>query len=151
MFTIKACLISALSVVIIFTLATFNYQNQSVWAQETISTTTLGSYNIESSDPDAFEDNAEGAVDSAIELLKEAILGPLTKNTTESAKVIITDEIASVTQNMTGYNATKNFLKTQLDNLIESAASTTLTFSLKIDTECKPPSEDCLFRISLEK
>jgi hypothetical protein len=79
-------------------LVIFGYENLSVMAQEIVQGSTVATYNIEGDDSTAFEDNAEGASDSAIELIEEVIEGPLTENTTESARTVVTTEFSTLTE-----------------------------------------------------
>jgi hypothetical protein len=114
---------------------------------------TVATYIIETGTPNAFEDSAKVARNSALELIDAAIDRPLTEsNTTETANVEFTDEFGGAKQNLKGVTATNDYVKGQLDNIIDGLAnSTSLTFKMKIDTDCAPSSIDCLFKIYLQK
>jgi hypothetical protein len=122
-------------------------------AQETMPASTVATYIIETGTPIAFEDSAKVARDSALELIDEAIDRPLTEsNTTETANVEFTDEFGGAKQNLTGVTATKDYVKDQLDNMIDGLEnSTSLSFKMKIDTDCTASNIDCLFKIYLQK
>lgn len=140
------------SVLILSGMIMFGYENSFVRAQETVQASTIATYNIESSDPDALEYHAEGAVDSILKLIEETVEGPLTSNTTESARAVITSEYSTLADNLTGITAINDQVEAQLDALVDGAeGSTSLTFTIKMDTECKPASVDCLFRIHLQR
>lgn len=143
---------SVLLVIMLYGLVTFGHENSSVMAQEAVQASTSATYNFESTDPDALEYHIEGAVDSVLKLIEETVEGPLTSNTTESARAILTSEFSTITENLTGITAINDQLETLLDGLANGAeGSTSLTFTIKMDTECKPASTDCLFRINLQR
>jgi ABC-type oligopeptide transport system substrate-binding subunit len=143
---------SVLLVLMLSGLVTFGQENSSVMAQEAVQASTSATYNFESTDPDALEYHVEGAVDSVLKLIEETVEGPLTSNTTESARAILTSEFSTITDNLTGITAINDQLETMLDALVDGAeGSTSLTFTIKMDTECKPASTDCLFRIHLQR
>src|SRR5688572_17351707 len=143
---------SVLLVLMLSGLVTFGHENSSVMAQEAVQATTSATYNFESTDPDALEYHVEGAVDSVLKLIEETVEGPLTSNTTDSARAILTGEFSTISDNLTGIAAINDQLETMLDALVDGAeGSTSLTFTIKMDTECKPASTDCLFRIHLQR
>lgn len=143
--------VSALLLLITSSCFTILGNNALISAQETMPASTEATYIIESGTPDAFEDSAKGARDSALELIDEAIDRPTTEsNATETANVEFTDEFGGANQNLKGVSAAKDYAKEQLDNIIDGLIgnSTSLSFKMKIDTECEP---DCLFKIYLQK
>jgi len=130
----------------------FGYENPTLRAQEAVRGNTSATYNFEGTDPDALEWHLEGAIDSVLKLIEETVEGPLSSNTTESARAILTSEFSTITENLTGVTAINDQLETLLDGLNDGAEnSTSLTFTFKMDTECKPASTDCLFRIHLQR
>lgn len=123
---------------------------------ETMPRSTVATYTIESGDPgnpDAFEFSAKAARDSALELIEEAIERPTeVTNSSESVNVEFTDEFGGAQQqNLIGASATKDYVEEQLNTIIDGLIgnSTSLSFTMKIDTECQPP--DCLFKIYLQE
>jgi hypothetical protein len=146
-------LVSALLLLITSSCLTILGNHTLISAQETMPASTVATYIIETGTPIAFEDSAKGARDSALELIDEAIDRPLTEsNTTETANVEFTDEFGGAKQNLKGVTATKDYVKDQLDNMIDGLGnSTSLSFKMKIDTDCTPSNIDCLFKIYLQK
>jgi hypothetical protein len=145
--------LTALSTVLILSgLVMLGYENPSLMAQEAVQASTSATYNFESTNPDALEWHIEGAIDSILKLVEETVEGPLTSNTTETARAILTSEFSTISENLTGVTAINDQLEILLDGLADGAeGSTSLTFTLKMDTECMPASTDCLFRIHLQR
>jgi hypothetical protein len=146
-------LVSAVLLLITSSSLTILGNHTLISAQETMPASTLATYIIETGTPNAFEDSAKVARNSALELIDAAIDRPLTEsNTTETANVEFTDEFRGVKQNLTGVTATKAYAKQLLDNMIDGLEnSTSLSFKMKIDTDCTPSNIDCLFKIYLQK
>jgi hypothetical protein len=146
-------LVSALSLLIISSCLAILGNDTLVSAQEATPPSAVATYNIESGTPDMFEDTAKPARDSALELIDETILRPTEEtNTTETVNVEFTNEFGgAATENLIGASATKDHVEEVLNNIIEGliGSSTSLSFTMKIDSECEPP--DCLFKISLQK
>ena len=139
-------------IILLSSIAMFGHENSYVRAQEAVQASTSATYNFTGTNADALEWQVEGAIDSILKLIEETIEGPLSSNTTESAKAILTSEFSTIEENLTGVTAINNQLEILLDGLDDAAAgSTSLTFTLKMDTECKPASTDCLFRIHLQR
>ncbi|HEX2305620.1 MAG TPA: hypothetical protein VHH33_04985 [Nitrososphaeraceae archaeon] len=149
-------LVSTLLLLIASSCLTIFGNDALILAQETTPRSTEATYVIESGDPgdpDAFEDSAKIARDSALELIEEAIQRPTeVSNSSETANVEFTDEFGGAAmENLIGASAAKDSVKAKLDNIIDELVgnSTSLSFKMKIDTECTPP--DCLFKIYLQK
>lgn len=140
------------SILVLSGLVMIGYENPPLRAQEAVQASTSATYNFESTDSDALEWHLEGAVDSVLKLIEETVEGPLTSNTTESARAILTSDFSTISENLTGVTAINDQLEILLDGIVDGAeGSTSLTFTLKMDTECKPASTDCLFRIQLQR
>lgn len=148
----KTFLVVLSSIMILSGLGTIGYENSSVRAQEVVQSSTSATYNFTGTEPDALEWHVDGAIDSVLKLIEETVEGPLSSNTTESARAILTSEFSTIEENLTGVTAINDQLEILLDGLDDGAeGSTSLTFTLKMDTECKPASTDCLFRIHLQR
>jgi hypothetical protein len=144
-------LVSALLLLITFSCFTIMGNHALISAQETMPSSTEAIYNVESGTPDAFEDRAKVARDSALELIEEAIERPTeASNTTETASVDFTDEFGGENQNLKGAAQTKDYVEEILNNIIEGSTgnSTSLSFKMKVDTECEPV---CGFKVYLQK
>lgn len=140
------------SILVLSGLVMIGYENPTLRAQEAVEASTSATYNFESTNSDALEWHLEGAVDSVLKLIEETVEGPLTSNTTESARAILTTDFSTISENLTGVTAINDQLEILLDGIVDGAeGSTSLTFTLKMDTECKPASTDCLFRIHLQR
>lgn len=140
------------SILVLSGLVMIGYENPTLRAQEAVQASTSATYNFESTNSDALEWHLEGAVDSVLKLIEETVEGPLTSNTTESARAILTSDFSTISENLTGVTAINDQLEILLDGIVDGAeGSTSLTFTLKMDTECKPASTDCLFRIQLQR
>jgi hypothetical protein len=146
-------LVSALLLLMTSSCLTILGNHTLISAQEAMPGSTVATYIIETGAPNAFEDSAKVARNSALELIDAAIDRPLTEsNNTETAKVEFTDEFRGVKQNLTGVTATKAYVKQLLDNMIDGLEnSTSLSFKMKIETDCTPSNIDCLFKIYLQK
>ena len=149
-------LIASSSLTILGNHASISAQETTPSGTETTPRSTVATYTIESGDPgnpDAFEFSAKAARDSALELIEEAIERPTeVTNSSESVNVEFTDEFGGAQQqNLIGASATKDYVEEQLNTIIDGLIgnSTSLSFTMKIDTECQPP--DCLFKIYLQE
>jgi hypothetical protein len=130
----------------------FGYENSPVRAQEAVQASTSATYTFEGNDPELLEDHVEGAADSVLKLIEETVEGPLSSNTSESARAILTSEYSTISENLTGVTAINDKLEILLDGFADAAEqSTSVTFTLKMDTECMSASTDCLFRIHLQR
>lgn len=141
------------SILVLSGMIMFGYENPTLRAQEAVRGNTTATYNFEGTDPDALEWHLEGAIESVLELIQETVKeGPIPSNNTESARAILTSDFSNITENLTGVAAINAQLETLLDGLDGGVdGSTSLTFTIKMDTECKPASTDCLFRIHLQR
>ncbi len=113
---------------------------------------TVATYTVETTSNE-FEDNAKVARDSALQLIEEAIERPLSdSNTTEAANVEFTNEFGGAKINLKGVTAIQDYVEDQLNDIIDGLQnSTSLSFKMKIDTDCTPSNINCLFNMYLQK
>lgn len=138
----------------------FGSQVSSVLAQgNTTNTTTstpastVATFTTHGADSDSLKQTAKAAREGALRILDWTVKGFLTKNTTETANAVFSDESANGTQSLKGLTSIKNMVKAKIDSIIRqtAGASPSVTFKMTVGTECKPSNTDCIFKINIQK
>jgi hypothetical protein len=115
-------------------------------------TSTVATFTANGADSDALKDTAKAAREGALRVIDNTVKGFLTKNTTETANTVYSDDSGNGTQSLKGLMAIKDMVKAKIDSIIrESNGASPLSFKLTVGTECKPSNTDCIFKINVQK